>query len=288
MQEGVTGDELCPPTDTIPVFDNFRNSTIKSSGVKITDLAKKTDLSSLASTSYVDTKVASLVSSAPETLDTLNELAKALGNDPNFATTVSTQIGGKVSKAGDTMTGALSIGDGVTLRTNGYMEGSWVQAKGTGDLNATSTRIVVMRESDGWFYYRTTSEILNDIKALPLAGGTLDAGAQIQRAGISKTWVKGREAAIVRVTTGGSGTNPIYAPVFSQKSLNGSWEFGAYTGNTAYLSYITDTDYNNNNNVQTAYYQFAPNKKGIVAVTTDITWANTANKPSWIGSSKPS
>lgn len=47
----------------------------------------------LATTSYVDTKVSELVDSSPETLNTLNELAKALGEDPNFATTVSTQIG---------------------------------------------------------------------------------------------------------------------------------------------------------------------------------------------------
>ena len=49
--------------------------------------------SDLATTSYVDTKVSELVDSSPETLNTLNELAKALGEDPNFATTVSTQIG---------------------------------------------------------------------------------------------------------------------------------------------------------------------------------------------------
>src|SRR5690606_14038763 len=47
---------------------------------------------------YADSKVASLVDSAPETLDTLNELATALGNDPNFATTVANQIGTKVDK----------------------------------------------------------------------------------------------------------------------------------------------------------------------------------------------
>ena len=46
----------------------------------------------------IDTRVASLVDSAPETLNTLNELASALGDDPNFATTVATQIGGKVDK----------------------------------------------------------------------------------------------------------------------------------------------------------------------------------------------
>ena len=48
-----------------------------------------------ATTSYVDTAVAGIVNSAPATLDTLNELATALGNDPNFATTVATQIGQK-------------------------------------------------------------------------------------------------------------------------------------------------------------------------------------------------
>ncbi|WIC40102.1 hypothetical protein SEA_BATTLESHIP_8 [Gordonia phage Battleship] len=46
---------------------------------------------------YVDEKVAALVSSAPTTLDTLDELAAALGDDPNFATTISTQIGTKAS-----------------------------------------------------------------------------------------------------------------------------------------------------------------------------------------------
>ena len=51
-----------------------------------------------ATESYVDNKVASLVDSAPGTLDTLNELAAALGDDPNFATTVATEIGKKVDK----------------------------------------------------------------------------------------------------------------------------------------------------------------------------------------------
>lgn len=48
--------------------------------------------------STVDNKVSQLVNSAPETLDTLNELSNALGNDPNFATTVTTMIGQKIDK----------------------------------------------------------------------------------------------------------------------------------------------------------------------------------------------
>jgi len=51
----------------------------------------------LASTSYVDGKVSALVNSAPGVLDTLKELADALGDDPNFATTISGQIGAKIS-----------------------------------------------------------------------------------------------------------------------------------------------------------------------------------------------
>lgn len=41
----------------------------------------------------VEVKLSELVDSAPDTLNTLNELATALGNDPNFATTIASQIG---------------------------------------------------------------------------------------------------------------------------------------------------------------------------------------------------
>lgn len=46
----------------------------------------------------LEEKLADIVGSAPETLNALNELATALGNDPNFATTVANQIGAKASK----------------------------------------------------------------------------------------------------------------------------------------------------------------------------------------------
>jgi len=49
-----------------------------------------------ATQTYVNTAVSNLVDAAPSTLDTLNELAAALGDDPNFATTVATSIGTKV------------------------------------------------------------------------------------------------------------------------------------------------------------------------------------------------
>ena len=42
--------------------------------------------------SYTDTQISNLIASAPAVLDTLNELAAALGDDPNFATTITTSI----------------------------------------------------------------------------------------------------------------------------------------------------------------------------------------------------
>jgi hypothetical protein len=53
------------------------------------------DIATLATETYVDTAVSNLVDSAPATLDTLNELASALGDDANFSTTVTNSIGTK-------------------------------------------------------------------------------------------------------------------------------------------------------------------------------------------------
>jgi len=66
-------------------------------------------------TSYADTAVANLVDSAPGTLDTLNELAAALGDDPNFSTTVTNNIATKLPLAGGTMTGAITFASGQTF-----------------------------------------------------------------------------------------------------------------------------------------------------------------------------
>jgi len=66
-----------------------------------------------ATTSYVTTQINNLINGAPGALDTLDELAAALGDDSNFATTVTNSIAGKVSKSGDTMTGALTLNAGL-------------------------------------------------------------------------------------------------------------------------------------------------------------------------------
>jgi hypothetical protein len=56
-----------------------------------------TNPSGYQTAAQVSTAISNLVDSSPATLDTLNELAAALGDDPNFATTMATALGGKMS-----------------------------------------------------------------------------------------------------------------------------------------------------------------------------------------------
>ena len=66
-------------------------------------------LSGYATESYVGTQISNLVDSSPAALNTLNELAAAIGDDASFSTTVTNNIATKLPKAGGTMTGVLTI-----------------------------------------------------------------------------------------------------------------------------------------------------------------------------------
>lgn len=66
----------------------------------------------IATTAFVKSALAALVGSSPAALDTLNELAAALGNDPNFATTVTNALAGKQPLDGTltTLSGKTAMG----------------------------------------------------------------------------------------------------------------------------------------------------------------------------------
>jgi hypothetical protein len=66
------------------------------------------DLTGYATETFVGTAISNLVDTAPTTLNTLNELAAALGDDANFATTVTTALGTKAPVNDPTFTGTVS------------------------------------------------------------------------------------------------------------------------------------------------------------------------------------
>jgi hypothetical protein len=132
--------------------------------------ADKIDTSSLtaagfATEGYVTTAVANLVDSAPLTLDTLNELAAALGDDPNFATTVTNSIGTKLPLSGGTLTGSLDVtgtvtADGLTVDGTATIQGATgttLTVKNTGDdistivLGNTGSHDTLLTQENGVF-----------------------------------------------------------------------------------------------------------------------------------------
>jgi hypothetical protein len=69
-----------------------------------------TSTTQVATTAFVGTAVNNLIASAPGALDTLNELAAAIGNDANYSTTITTALATKLPLAGGTMTGDIAMG----------------------------------------------------------------------------------------------------------------------------------------------------------------------------------
>ena len=89
-----------------------------------------TNSTQIASTAFVRTEISNLVDSAPSTLDTLNELAAALGDDPNFATTITNTLAGKANLSGATFTGPVNVTGIAGSLTAGSVGTSYLSAGG--------------------------------------------------------------------------------------------------------------------------------------------------------------
>lgn len=70
---------------------------------------------------------------------------------------------GALAITGGTLTGNLQIGS-TSLRTNGYVIGTWLQGTASNHLNYTATKFAV-QDASGWIYHRTASEVRTDIGA---------------------------------------------------------------------------------------------------------------------------
>jgi len=138
-------------------------------------------LSGYATESYVNTQVSNLVDSAPGTLDTLNELAAALGDDANFSTTVTNSIATKAPIASPSFTtkittpqihhtGAISVLNGSAAQGmkvgSLYVGTSYSNSAASGQVNTLNGYRVqgaeVINSSGNWVGGGNISEFTNN------------------------------------------------------------------------------------------------------------------------------
>lgn len=95
------------------------------------------DLTGLATETYVDTAVNNLINGAPGALDTLNELAAALGNDGNFETTIATALSNKLSSLVEDA--APQLGGNLDLNSNDILGTGNISISGSASISDVLT-----------------------------------------------------------------------------------------------------------------------------------------------------
>jgi len=96
-------------------FFNNNGNGVLTNGVTATTQSQGDNSTKIATTAYTDTAVSNLVDSAPGALNTLNELAAAIGDDANFSTTITNSIATKLPLAGGQMTGNITMSGSQTV-----------------------------------------------------------------------------------------------------------------------------------------------------------------------------
>jgi len=199
--------------------------------------------------SYVDTEVSGLVDTAPGTLDTLNELAAALGDDANFSTTVTNSIAAKLPLAGGAITGNVTFGDnnkaifGAGSDLQIYHDGnhSIIEDAGTGAIkikvgdfrveNASGNNLIKGVGDVATLHHAGTEKLATTSTGIDVTGTVTSDGLFVDtdsiysvsgtnRVGINKTSpgttldVGGSIffSSILRSTTGGSASSPSIQP----------------------------------------------------------------------------
>jgi hypothetical protein len=121
-----------------------------------------TNTTQIASTSFVRTEISNLVSAAPATLDTLNELAAALGNDANFSTTITNNLASKANLGGATFTGSISgpSGNFTSLKVNNVdvsANGHTHTSSNITDFNSSVSGLIPVKNISNGSYINVSS-----------------------------------------------------------------------------------------------------------------------------------
>lgn len=199
---------------------------------KITGLANPTLAQDASTKAYTDAQITNLIAAAPGALDTLNELATALGNDAAFSTTVTNSLAGKLSLTGGTMSGAIAMGTskitglgtpttGTDAATKAYADAILVGAPGnlTGPITSVgaATSIASQTGTGTKFVVDTSPTLVTPV--LGVATATSINGTSIPN---TKTLVVTTDNLTVLAAT----TSAQLAGVISDETGSGALVFG--------------------------------------------------------------
>ena len=154
---------------------SYNNSTgvISTTATNVTNNNQLTNGAGFRTSAQVDAAIANVVDSAPAALNTLNELAASLGDDADFAGSVTTSLSGKLSTTGtaanSTLLGGIGLGAAArnnvankVVRTdgNGYANFGWINTT-SGTASGTLARIYCSQDS--YLRYLTPSAFLSSM-----------------------------------------------------------------------------------------------------------------------------
>ena len=182
----VTGDLIASGTITA---DNLVSGTLD------TILNSYLTTNTYATQGYVTTAVNNLIAAAPSSLDTLNELAAALNDDANFATTVTNSLATKLNLSGGTMTGALITISPLTIQdSTPYIQ--WKNASGTrlGYIQHNETDLVMSADT-GDIGLDANTNVFGNIKSEANEGKLI----------LNSTAANGKQYEFISIDTGNFG-----------------------------------------------------------------------------------
>ena len=164
--------------------------------------AAATDSTQVATTAFVRAEVAALVNSAGATLDTLGEIATALGNDANLSSTLTTSIGLKAPLASPTFTGTVTVAAAGVAFTDGTQTKEGVPSRTPISEKTDNYTLTLLAERDSLIEVnsgsaKTVTIPLNSAVAYPI-GSSLD----ILQTGAGQVTIAGDSGVTVNATPG--------------------------------------------------------------------------------------
>jgi hypothetical protein len=131
--------------------------------------AAGTNTTQVATTAFVGTAVSNLVAAAPAALDTLNELATALGNDASFSTTITNALAAKAPLASPTFTGTNTVAN-ITVSGTSNMSANGVQFSDGTQTKVGVPSLTTIGTSIGAAYNLSTGGLSLRDQLIPISG----------------------------------------------------------------------------------------------------------------------